>query len=881
VVVLGNADAAVLAEAGGRRNYRDRETRYSDYNRATGSLRQPGSAMKPLVYLAAFEAGLGLDTLVPDEPIDGAVRKQRRGQVDQQLRRPVQGPDPDPAGPGGVAQRRRPCGSCGEVGVSPVIRAAKRMGIRSPLQPYLSTALGASEVRLLELADAYRAIASGVAAEPHVIDRVTDISGKELLCRTPGKAGDPLCGPAISPGGAPRRRSSARRHRPQPRRRRLSDPGDGQDRDDERLPGCLVRRVHLRAEGDHRGRPDRLRRQSSPREEGDRRARGAADLSRDHAPRLQGPARRPDAVLDRELLAQQAIEYDARRPKSVLELQKFRRTYVSRIADARGRTGSAELVNLNPRVNFWYLLRLTWDGEANASYHLTNSRPQTHDLLLDADFAFGLVLAGDQGRTRCDLWSSESPTSLAAANRLATPYVELCNEQVSLRRPTAGRRTSLEWATDFLRDNVWGGEKLTVLVRDRLYSDAHLMRSERISRAADTQEDGEAAGLPRPARLEAGHERDLVTPIELGLALAAPQARMRVGAWYATRENPGVFVSALEPGLASRSRLAAGPASVGRLDEVESKALTYLVAFDLSRFDVDFSIGTDHPRVNWSHRAQSAVRDDSLRGPDGIGDIAPLVAGGIIPHSLAERAVASFTGGFKRSHGAFRSGALGAENSGSHYGFVESGVVLSKLQPGLATIFVLDDGEVRMKTWSLADDSLLERIKFARQNGVPIVETDAATGRGVTGPLVARWGDGNWSGSEDRRLRSLRAGICLQESTAGRFLLYGYFSSATPSAMARVFLAYDCAYAMITDMNALEHTYLALYRVESSRLEVDHLIQGMKVLDKVVNGQTLPRFLGFADNRDFFYIVRRLSVAERTVQTVALDAAASPGTEAR
>ena len=67
-----------------------------------------------------------------------------------------------------------------EIGVDTVIRTAHQMGIRTPLQPYLSTALGASEVRLLELADAYRAIASGVLAEPHVIDRVTDVSGDGL-----------------------------------------------------------------------------------------------------------------------------------------------------------------------------------------------------------------------------------------------------------------------------------------------------------------------------------------------------------------------------------------------------------------------------------------------------------------------------------------------------------------------------------------------------------------------------------------------------------------------------------------------------------------------------------------------------------------------------
>src|SRR6185295_13975023 len=52
VVVLRNADAAILAETGGRRTFKDRSTLYSDFNRVTGSLRQPGSAWKPMVYLA-------------------------------------------------------------------------------------------------------------------------------------------------------------------------------------------------------------------------------------------------------------------------------------------------------------------------------------------------------------------------------------------------------------------------------------------------------------------------------------------------------------------------------------------------------------------------------------------------------------------------------------------------------------------------------------------------------------------------------------------------------------------------------------------------------------------------------------------------------------
>ncbi len=70
VVVLSNADAAILAEAGGRQVYQQRDTQYSDFNRVTDSLRQPGSAMKAVVYLAALESGFALDTLVPDYPIE-------------------------------------------------------------------------------------------------------------------------------------------------------------------------------------------------------------------------------------------------------------------------------------------------------------------------------------------------------------------------------------------------------------------------------------------------------------------------------------------------------------------------------------------------------------------------------------------------------------------------------------------------------------------------------------------------------------------------------------------------------------------------------------------------------------------------------------------
>ncbi len=77
---------------------------------------------------------------------------------------------------------------------------------------------------------------------------------------------------------------------------------------------------------------------------------------------------------------------------------------------------------------------------------------------------------------------------------------------------------------------------------------------------------------------------------------------------------------------------------------------------------------------------------------------------------------------------------------------MEHGVVFSKLQPQLATLYILTDGRVEMKTWSEEDDKLLPSIRHARQNGVAILEHDPATGKGIPGPYVANWMAGNLVG---------------------------------------------------------------------------------------------------------------------------------------
>ncbi len=552
--------------------------------------------------------------------------------------------------------------------------------------------------------------------------------------------------------------------------------------------------------------------------------------------------------------ADQAAQYRAEVPKTIIELQQFRRSETIAVEGGGSRRGTATLIDLNPDINAWFLLTLDWgDAGGRASYHLENPDPRGQRLSLAGSEPHGILIATGSGSLACDLWSGD-PTTLQRAGNSSLPYAPLCEDRLYLRNQVAGHRTDLERVTDFLRDHVWSGEAIVGFVRDNFYRDAFI---EKAAPGASREPAPEPAGAPAPASLGADSADRAVTPEDLGIAVAGSvSGQLALGRWYPVANLPGIYLSVIQPEAIAKEILDSYPNKASHLDAVEASALDYLIAFDLGAYDLGFILGTDHPRVDWSPRPPDAVRDDRLPGPDGIGTPAPLITTGMVSPKLVGRTVAAFTGGFKREHGAFRYGDLADRNHGSHYGFIEAGVVFSKLQPGLATLYRLDDGTVHMGTWSEADDRLLARIEFARQNGVPLIEPDPATGAPAPGPLVARWGPGNWSGSAEEKLRTLRAGACLLDAAGRRFLVYGWFSTATPSAMARVFQAYGCRYAMQLDINALEHTYLALYVRKGDQVVVEHLIHGMEEVDKATEGQMIPRFIGFADNRDFFYLYR-------------------------
>ena len=537
----------------------------------------------------------------------------------------------------------------------------------------------------------------------------------------------------------------------------------------------------------------------------------------------------------------------------VIDLQRFRQVTRGR-APASSDSTTAVLTDLNPVMHSWYLLEIHGPDGALRSYHLELPGASGRRLLLDAVDGSHLLITGVGGDSHCDLSGSEN---LLVAARRALPYVPLCAGQLYLRRRVQGAETTLETAVEFLRDRVWGGETLVDVVKQHMVAAA--METAEVSTMAVTTA---AADGPPPARVAAEFVASGIEPGKLGVSIdSAPSAPLLTGRWYPARAGRGIFVSVIEPGAIASDILSAHTANANPLDAVERQATAYLVAFDLRRFELGFVMGTDHPRVDWSPRPSRNSAVASWPGPDGFATLAPLAMTGMVPPWQASRTVATFAAGFKRQHGGFKYGDLARINNGSHYGFLQDGVVLSTLQPGLATLYVLVDGSVHMGTWSERDNRKLELVRYARQNGVALVERDGKTGESVPGILVNRWGPGNWSGSSESVLRSLRAGLCLATHGPQPMLIYAYFSAATPSAMARVFQAYDCDYAMLLDMNALVHTYFALYRQDQQQMTIEHLVKGMADADQMVRGRRVPRFLASPDNRDFFYLARRVPAA--------------------
>ncbi|MBO9602049.1 MAG: PBP1A family penicillin-binding protein [Novosphingobium sp.] len=161
-------DGAVLAMVGG--------TDYvaTNYNRATNAVRQPGSAWKLFVYLAALEAGYTPDDKVKDEPvtIDGWSPHNSGGSYAGEI---------DVRAAFAYSKNTVAAQLGNEVGFGTVASMARRFGITSPVATNPSMVLGTNDVRVIDMTRAFASVAArGRSVEPYGISKVTTVDGQEL-----------------------------------------------------------------------------------------------------------------------------------------------------------------------------------------------------------------------------------------------------------------------------------------------------------------------------------------------------------------------------------------------------------------------------------------------------------------------------------------------------------------------------------------------------------------------------------------------------------------------------------------------------------------------------------------------------------------------------
>jgi len=168
-VIVMDYKGDILSMIGGDNFYR------SSFNRAVQALRQPGSLFKTFVYTAAIEAGYTPEDIVVDKPISyGGYSPQNfyknfLGEItiEEAFRKSL---------------NTIPVQLMAKIGASNVIHTARKLGIKSDIEPNLSSALGASSATLLELTGAYATIANnGSLVEPHSIEWIKNSNTDQFL----------------------------------------------------------------------------------------------------------------------------------------------------------------------------------------------------------------------------------------------------------------------------------------------------------------------------------------------------------------------------------------------------------------------------------------------------------------------------------------------------------------------------------------------------------------------------------------------------------------------------------------------------------------------------------------------------------------------------
>lgn len=152
----------------------------SQFNRATQALRQPGSAFKPIVYLTALLKGYEPDTILMDRKTTYPGGKGRKAWTPKNYTRRYLG-EVSMETALSKSLNAATVDLAHRIGIGAIRETADMLGIQSDIHPVYPSALGASEVTLLELVYAYAAFSDGYAVKPRFIDQIIDSDQAILL----------------------------------------------------------------------------------------------------------------------------------------------------------------------------------------------------------------------------------------------------------------------------------------------------------------------------------------------------------------------------------------------------------------------------------------------------------------------------------------------------------------------------------------------------------------------------------------------------------------------------------------------------------------------------------------------------------------------------
>lgn len=493
------------------------------------------------------------------------------------------------------------------------------------------------------------------------------------------------------------------------------------------------------------------------------------------------------------------------------------------------------LIDWNSNVSRFYTLIYKNNGhwlDATLENPISDYTEQVQ--LVDGE----IVIKSMQQEHRCNLVSKE--LSLLLKEPPKVPFTSVCGGALWLKRTSVAYKSSIEGVTDLLRTTGSAGEGAINLYKSLFGKNGE-----------SAEQLGSFSGKVQSS-LVLSNSKELnkikISVPNLGISIEENGRKKEdkvlfSGKWYKSFYDKynARWVSALYPSHYDIS----GPGA---------NKLVYLMAFDLDKdFLINYGTGVDHPNLKWSGRPK-VERVGS--GPDGFSDDSIVKRSTMVSPWQSTRSIAVFSGGFKREHSAFRVGERSLKNGGYHYGFAEGGIVRSKIQEGLATIWRSKNGEVNLGVWDESLNKKQSEFGFIRQNGLLLIENNSPT-ENVKNMLA-----GNWSGNAQGDIATMRSAFCLAKTLENKKIgIYAVFSLSTPEVMAQTLSALGCKEALQLDMNSPQLTYGAfIYGTNYSYEEKDKkqiLYEPLMLSMVEESAMEWGRFVSAPDSRDFFVIYKK------------------------